>query len=76
MPGKRNLSPEHQFLRSAACLACMAVTVLSIWWLCCIPCDAWPDLLFDALMIILAMVAQAVMWTLLEYIIRNDSLGI
>jgi membrane protein YdbS with pleckstrin-like domain len=69
------LDKDNRYVRSATCLLCMVVCAVAIWWLYSIPCETWTDLAVDAVMVVVAIMCQAVIWPLLEYIIKHDSVG-
>lgn len=69
------LDKDNRYARSATCLLCMVVCAIAIWWLYNIPYETWTDLAVDAVMVAVTIMCQVVIWPLLEYIIKHDSVG-
>ena len=69
------LKPGNEYCRSASCLLCMVFTIIAIWWIYEMPCETWTDIAVDAVLIMLVIAAQVAIWTLLEYIMKHDSVG-
>lgn len=64
---------NNQYVRSASCLLCIVLTVVGIWWMYTAPVDTWVDLIIDAAIVVAVAIIQALMWPLIEYICKHDS---
>lgn len=64
---------NNQYVRSASRLLCIVLTVVGIWWMYTAPVDTWVDLIIDAAIVVAVAIIQALMWPLLEYICKHDS---